>query len=67
METEIGQASQEATGPGAQAIPEEFIKARETMPFLQSEDIAEAVIYVLATPPRVQVHELIIRPVGETF
>lgn len=26
------------------------------MPFLEAEDIAEAVLYVLGTPPRVQVH-----------
>lgn len=35
--------------------------------FLQSEDISEAVLYVLGTPPHVQVHELTIRPVGEKF
>lgn len=34
---------------------------------LKSEDISAAVLYVLGTPPHVQVHELIIRPVGEKF
>ncbi|CAH1118692.1 unnamed protein product [Phaedon cochleariae] len=32
---------------------------------LQTEDIADGVIFVLSTPPRVQIHELMIRPVGE--
>ncbi|XP_058834737.1 farnesol dehydrogenase-like [Topomyia yanbarensis] len=37
------------------------------MPFLESEDIAEAVLYVVGTPPRVQIHELTIKPIGEIF
>ncbi|XP_029731178.1 farnesol dehydrogenase-like [Aedes albopictus] len=40
---------------------------RSTMPMLKSEDISEAVLYVLGTPPRVQIHELIIKPIGETM
>ncbi|XP_035913580.1 farnesol dehydrogenase-like [Anopheles stephensi] len=39
----------------------------EDMPLLASEDISEAVLYVLGTPPHVQVHELIIKPNGEVF
>ncbi|KAL1404806.1 hypothetical protein pipiens_001026 [Culex pipiens pipiens] len=39
----------------------------EQLPMLLPEDIAGAVIYVLSTPPRVQIHELTIRPVGEPF
>lgn len=35
-------------------------------PHLLTEDISQAVLYVLGTPPHVQVHELIIRPMGET-
>ncbi|XP_049306878.1 farnesol dehydrogenase-like isoform X3 [Bactrocera dorsalis] len=35
--------------------------------FLASEDIADALIYCLQTPPHVQIHELIIKPVGEKF
>jgi NADP+-dependent farnesol dehydrogenase len=34
---------------------------------LETEDIANAVLYVLGTPPHVQVHELTIKPVGERF
>lgn len=34
-------------------------------PLLNSEDISNAVLFVLSTPPHVQVHELTIRPVGE--
>ncbi|XP_053666703.1 farnesol dehydrogenase-like [Anopheles marshallii] len=34
-------------------------------PILQAEDIADAILYALGTPPRVQIHELTIKPVGE--
>nr|CAD7268585.1 unnamed protein product [Timema shepardi] len=34
-------------------------------PLLQVEDIANAVTYVLGTPPHVQVHEITIKPIGE--
>lgn len=34
-------------------------------PHLLTEDVANAVLYVLGTPPHVQVHEMIIRPLGE--
>ncbi|KAJ3660772.1 hypothetical protein Zmor_005204 [Zophobas morio] len=37
------------------------------IPYLKAEDIADGVIYVLSTPPHVQVHELTIKPVGEQF
>ncbi|XP_062559160.1 farnesol dehydrogenase-like [Armigeres subalbatus] len=44
-------------------IPASLIAAA----ILQPEDIADAILYVLGTPPHVQVHELMIKPVGETF
>ncbi|XP_069684395.1 dehydrogenase/reductase SDR family member 11-like [Periplaneta americana] len=34
-------------------------------PSLKPQDIADAVVYVLGTPPHVQIHELTIKPVGE--
>lgn len=34
---------------------------------LQPEDISEAVLFALGTPPHVQIHELMIKPVGELF
>ncbi|RZC41541.1 adh short, KR, Epimerase, and/or NAD binding 10 domain containing protein [Asbolus verrucosus] len=37
----------------------------QQIPFLQSEDIADAVTYILSTPPHAQVHDIIIRPVGQ--
>ncbi|XP_017780850.1 PREDICTED: farnesol dehydrogenase-like [Nicrophorus vespilloides] len=43
----------------AQHIPKE-------VPRLMSSDIVNAIVFVLSTPPHVQVHEMIIKPVGET-
>uniref|UniRef100_A0A182QZ31 Uncharacterized protein n=1 Tax=Anopheles farauti TaxID=69004 RepID=A0A182QZ31_9DIPT len=37
----------------------------EDTPMLEAEDIAGAVLYALGTPAHVQVHEIIIKPVGE--
>jgi len=37
------------------------------LPHLLSEDVADAVLYALATPAHVQVHEITIKPVGEPF
>jgi len=37
------------------------------LPLLRSEDVADAVSYCIQTPPNVQIHELIIKPVGETI
>ncbi|XP_028138593.2 farnesol dehydrogenase [Diabrotica virgifera virgifera] len=34
---------------------------------LKPEDIADGVLYVLSTPPHVQIHELMIKPLGEQF
>lgn len=34
--------------------------------YLKAEDISNTVLYVIGTPPHVQIHEVIIKPVGET-
>uniref|UniRef100_A0A182QW39 Dehydrogenase n=1 Tax=Anopheles farauti TaxID=69004 RepID=A0A182QW39_9DIPT len=34
-------------------------------PILEPEDVADAILYAVGTPPTVQVHELTIKPVGE--
>ncbi|XP_026466228.1 farnesol dehydrogenase-like [Ctenocephalides felis] len=43
---------------------QEFLKYN---PYLNPEDISQAVLYCLSTPEHVQVHELTIKPVGEKF
>lgn len=35
------------------------------MPKLKPEDVAEAVLYAITTPDHVQIHELVIKPMGE--
>ncbi|XP_017777413.1 PREDICTED: farnesol dehydrogenase-like [Nicrophorus vespilloides] len=37
----------------------------KSFPMLKSEDVANALIYILSTPPNVQVSELTIKPYGE--
>ncbi|KAJ9585025.1 hypothetical protein L9F63_020635 [Diploptera punctata] len=44
--------------------PQEMI---DNLPVLECEDIANAIMYVLGTPPHVQIHELMIKPIGETL
>ncbi|XP_037724812.1 farnesol dehydrogenase [Drosophila subpulchrella] len=39
----------------------------DTLPMLKPDDIAAGIMYALATPPHVQVHELTIKPLGEPF
>ncbi|XP_075156816.1 farnesol dehydrogenase-like [Haematobia irritans] len=55
--------------PGAVAteiIPNSF---REVIGecILRVEDISSAVLYTISTPPHMQIHEMIIKPVGEMF
>ncbi|XP_067014734.2 farnesol dehydrogenase [Anabrus simplex] len=44
------------------STPEEI----STSPALEPEDVADAILYAIATPPHVQIHEIIITHVGET-
>ncbi|PSN44167.1 Farnesol dehydrogenase [Blattella germanica] len=44
--------------------PEEFLN---NMPYLEASDIADACLYVLGVPAHVQIHEIMVRPVGESF
>ncbi|XP_059611165.1 farnesol dehydrogenase-like [Phlebotomus argentipes] len=37
------------------------------LPILEPEDVSQSVLYVLGTPPHVQVHELTIKPFGESY
>ncbi|XP_049803551.1 farnesol dehydrogenase-like [Schistocerca nitens] len=45
----------------------EFFSKLKDIPFLESEDIAEAVVYMLSQHPRVQVHDVIVMPTGQPF
>lgn len=37
------------------------------IPFLAPADVSAAVMFAIGTPAHVQIHELIIKPVGEPF
>ncbi|KAH8289133.1 hypothetical protein KR054_000872 [Drosophila jambulina] len=39
----------------------------DSLPMLTPDDIAAGIMYALATPPHVQVHQLTIKPLGEPF
>ncbi|XP_055695282.1 farnesol dehydrogenase-like [Lutzomyia longipalpis] len=59
-----------SVSPGAvktEMMPDDVEERLGKIPFLEAEDISQSVLHVLGTPPRVQIHELIIRPFGERF
>lgn len=48
-------------------LSEKVVEERKTRAALASSDCADAVIYALSTSPNCQVHDLIIKPIGEKF
>lgn len=46
-------------------ISDEMQKRIDEMGGLVPEDVADAVVYVLSTPPHVQVHELTLQCIGQ--
>ncbi|KAF2893590.1 hypothetical protein ILUMI_12586 [Ignelater luminosus] len=60
--TEFVDSSLEESGQSPPPGLKEFV---QNLPHMQPSDIADGVLYVLSTPPHVQVHELTIKPVGE--
>lgn len=50
-------------------ILDETIRAvlPDDLPYMEPKDIADAVLYILGTPPNVQIHDIIMRPQGEMF
>ncbi|KAF5299369.1 hypothetical protein FQR65_LT09410 [Abscondita terminalis] len=44
-----------------------YKNSTKTIPNLFPEDVTDAIIYILSTPPHVQVHDLWIKPLGEGF
>ncbi|KAL5292270.1 DHRS11.2 family protein [Megaselia abdita] len=55
--------------PGAvdtDILPEGF-RQTPNVPMMKSEDISNAIVYCISTPPNVQIHELTIKPLHEKF
>ncbi|GAB0092767.1 hypothetical protein DMENIID0001_078010 [Sergentomyia squamirostris] len=44
-------------------VPSAFL---EVIPLLEPSDVSQSILYILGTPPHVQIHDLMIRPFGET-
>ncbi|XP_059612423.1 farnesol dehydrogenase-like [Phlebotomus argentipes] len=59
-----------SVSPGAvktEMVPDDYKEKFGDIPFLQAEDVSQSVLHVLGTPPHVQIHELTIKPFGESF
>lgn len=58
-----------SVSPGAvdtEIFPENLSDViRASMPMLAAKDVSSAVLYALSAPPNVQVHEIILKPLGE--
>ncbi|KAL5275437.1 DHRS11.2 family protein [Megaselia abdita] len=52
-------------GTATDLFPEEYSKLTNNYPWLSPEDVSNAIMYVISTPPHVQIHELTIKPIGE--
>jgi NADP-dependent 3-hydroxy acid dehydrogenase YdfG len=50
----------------AKYIPDE-VNISDAVPALKSEDISNAIMFLLSTDYRVNVTEITVRPVGESF
>ncbi|XP_026848406.1 farnesol dehydrogenase [Drosophila persimilis] len=58
-----------SVSPGAvdtEILDKRVLELLPGLPMLRSEDIADAVSYCIQTPPNVQIHEMIIKPIGES-
>lgn len=60
-------ASNISPGAVCTEIDMEDFKDMPQFPMLESQDISDAILYLLGTNPRVQIEDFIIRPTGEMF
>lgn len=67
MRTDFAAHTMAAAGLSMDAFPADVAEMMKNSPALLAKDLADAVLYVLGTPPHVQIHEMIIKPVGENF
>ncbi|XP_049803548.1 farnesol dehydrogenase-like isoform X3 [Schistocerca nitens] len=63
-EVSPGVVQTEGLSIGMATIPKDLSAKLKDMPAMESEDIAEAVVYMLSQHPRVQVHDVIVMPTG---
>ncbi|XP_049948563.1 farnesol dehydrogenase-like [Schistocerca serialis cubense] len=64
-EVSPGLVQTEGVSNGMATMPKDLSAILKDMPALESEDIAEAVVYMLSQHPRVQVHDVIVMPTGQ--